>query len=36
MIGCFKEAVARAAVTLDGKAVQAELEYRSVPSDTAR
>jgi len=35
MIGCFKEAVARAAVTVDGKAVHAELEYRSVPSYVA-
>ncbi|MGH7914143.1 MAG: M20/M25/M40 family metallo-hydrolase [Candidatus Binataceae bacterium] len=32
MIGCFKEAVARAAVMIDGKLVQATLEYRSVPS----
>lgn len=35
MIGCFKEAVARAAVTVDGKRIQAELEYRSVPSYAA-
>ena len=32
MIECFKQAVARAAVTVDGRLVQAELEYRSVPS----
>ncbi len=32
MIGCFKEAVARAAATVDGQRVRAELEYRSVPS----
>jgi tripeptide aminopeptidase len=35
MIGCFKEAVARAVVTVDGKLVQAELEYRSAPSYSA-
>ena len=32
MIECFEEAVARAAVTIDGKLVQAKLEHRSVPS----
>jgi tripeptide aminopeptidase len=32
MLECFRAATARAAITLDGKRVQAELEYRSVPS----
>ena len=32
MIACFKDAVARAAVTVDGKLINAQLEYRSVPS----
>jgi tripeptide aminopeptidase len=32
MIECFRTAVARSAIMLDGKRLQAELEYRSVPS----
>ena len=32
MIDCFKEAVARAAIVVDGRPVRAELEYKSVPS----
>lgn len=32
MAECFRTAVARSATTLDGKRVQAELEYRAVPS----
>jgi len=32
MIACFKDAVARAAVAVDGKLINAQLEYKSVPS----
>jgi tripeptide aminopeptidase len=32
MVKCFKDAVGHSAVIVDGKVVQAELEYRSVPS----
>lgn len=32
MVECFRSAVARSAIVLDGKRAQAELEYRSVPS----
>jgi tripeptide aminopeptidase len=32
MVECFRSAVARSAIMLDGKRVQAELEYRSVPA----
>jgi tripeptide aminopeptidase len=35
MIQCFKHAVARASVVLDGKIFRAELEYKSVPSYSA-
>jgi tripeptide aminopeptidase len=32
MVRCFEEAVARSAVTVDGKRVQATLDYRAVPA----
>src|SRR5579871_1152049 len=32
MIACFKDAVARAAVAVEGKLINAQLEYKSVPS----